>query len=89
MMALLSFKKKHEELEAEVARAMEVALNEQEPAVRRTLLEINVTNVERVLQRFEDDAVQLEAVIAEHEERLRQTRISIEAFSLALRRLTS
>lgn len=92
-MALLNFRQKQdqlERLESDLAKAMEAASQaEKENKPQRTLLEANIANVDRLVTRFVMDATELEAQLAEREERLRQVKISIEAFTLALERMRS
>jgi chromosome segregation ATPase len=92
-MALLNFRQKQdqlERLESDLAKAMEAANQaEKENKPQRTLLEANIANVDRLVTRFVMDATELEAQLAEREERLRQVKISIEAFTLALERMRS
>jgi len=94
-MSIFGFKAKHQELEAQVADMLDQQ-PDPIPGVEddrltkpvMDLLQYNTANVEKILRRLDADKGVLEAVIAAKTEQLRQTRVSIEAFTMALKRLT-
>lgn len=88
MNLLTRFRRDHAADEAMIADAISEALSQPitiQP--ERNLLETSSDHVAHILTRLRADEQKLEAIIAERTERLRQTRISIEAFSLAQGRL--
>jgi hypothetical protein len=94
-MGLFDFKAKHQQLEAQVADAIEQTTPtkppQPEPKVTTPdmdLLQSNAANVDKILRRLRSDSDTLEAVIAAKSEQLRQTKVSIEAFAMAYKRLT-
>lgn len=85
MNVLQIFRRDHAADEAVIAEALSEALTVHP---ERTLLETSADHVQHILTRLRADESKLVQVIEERQERLRQTRISIEAFALAEGRLS-
>lgn len=86
MRMLEMFRRDSAEAEA-LERGIQEALERVAVQPEQTLIEISSDHVAKILGRLRADEAKLEAIIAERTERLRQTRISIEAFNLAQGRL--
>ena len=84
MNPLALFRRDHAADEA----VIEAALSGMVIQPERTLLETSSEHVQHILHRLRADETKLVQVIEERQERLRQTRISIEAFTLAEGRLS-
>lgn len=73
-----------EDAMTDIALARSVVDVQPEP----TLLEYNISFVERALASLRDERALLEHIIAEKQERLRQANVSIEGYELAHERMT-
>ncbi len=87
MRTLELFRRDHAADEAVIANGLAEAM-ERLVQPERTLLETSADHVQHILTRLRADETKLVQVIEERQERLRQTRISIEAFALAQGRLS-
>ena len=74
-------------MEDELETALNESVRRDNPVVTRSLTDKNIDNVEGVIAQLHKNLSNIESRMAELQDKHRQTRRSIEAFTLALRML--